>query len=115
MIPASCFLIAGIENGMGSAAQTRAQTFRFLNTRRPHQHRTIARMLRNDRLYERLLLLRFRAEQRIRLVHADHRPVRRNHFDIKPIQSAQLFRLRGRSAGHAANAGVQRNQILQRD
>ena len=49
------------------------------------------------------------------MVGSYHRPIGGNDLDIQSIDGVKLFGLGGGRTGHAADLGVERDQILQRD
>ena len=62
-----------------------------------------------------VLFFRFRREDRIGMIHADHGPVGRNHLYRHFIDLFELERLRCCGPGHSADLWIQRHQMPQGD
>ena len=80
------------------------EQLRLLNRRRAHQHRLLLLVqTRNLIGHGKVLLLR-RAVHHVRVLHAQHLPVGRNHHNIQLVNLVELRRFRLRRSGHAAKA-----------
>jgi hypothetical protein len=64
---------------------------------------------------ESVFLVLHRLKHRIRMVHANHRSIGGNHLHIEIVGLSELPGLSRGSAGHAANHGIECDQILKRD
>jgi len=95
--------------------EQRAQVLRFLDRDRAHQHRSALLVELLDLVDHRRKLRFLRLEHQVAEVLADHRLVGRDHHHIEVVDLAELVRLGGGGAGHAGEALVEAEVVLERD
>ena len=110
-------VVLRVQNLAGDARRPkpRRETFGLLDRERPDEHGPIRCMHAPDLVDHRLLLGLAMGEDEVRLIDADHRPMRRDDDHVEAVQLAQLQRGGLGGAGHAAQARVAAQEMLQRD
>ena len=95
--------------------QASAEAFGFFHAGRADQHRLSGRVHARDFVDERRFLSRFGRIHGVRIIASDDWSVRGNDLDVELVDFAKLVRLCRRGTGHAADGGVEREQVLNRD
>jgi hypothetical protein len=109
------FLVARIQDLVRNISEGRAKPLGFLDTDRSYQDRLARRICAANLPLHSPFLLLFGLKQDIETIDTDHWSVRGNHFYFQSINAAVFLSLRRGCPRHAANLGIECNQILQSD